>query len=390
MRTRFSVYTVWLVLFLLAFSLKAWCQSSHSGILGKEDSVYSRILTETRPFFISLPDSYEKDDFYINKRYPVLILLDADTHFRYAASMIQFASAGENEQIPEMIVVGVRNTNRTRDMTSNLLTRPNHFLDFLEQELLPHIDQRYRTAPYRVLAGHSLAGLFTLNVLLSQSRFNAYIAIDPTLTWNNNYLPQKTDSLLKATTFNAKKLYLSQASNPFEPGQYTGARGRAFEAFKLSLAQNSAKQLQHQYAYYEQETHFSVPFRSLYDGLFFVFDRYSFPFQTFLSQGSEGVNRHYQQFITQLGINLPPPGKVINQAGLFLVHNQNQVDKGLALLRLNEQYYPNSPTVHRSLGRAYQAKGDKNRAIQCYRNVLAINTTDEQAIKAIRELTSQN
>ncbi|GAB4028126.1 hypothetical protein GCM10028773_61430 [Spirosoma koreense] len=302
--------------------------------------------------------------------------------------MIEYLSGSENEQIPELIVVGVRNTNRTRDMTPDLTGKPNPFTEFLEQELLPHIDQHYRTAPYRLLAGHSLAGLFTLTSLLDQRLFKAYIAIDPTLTWKNGYLPQKADSLFRKKTFNPARLFLSQANNPFEPGQHTGARGKAFDAFRVSLANNGSKWLSDRYAFYEGETHFSVPFRSLYDGLLFIFEGYSLPFQTLLAQGSAGISRHYQQLFTQLGVDLLPPGKVINQAGLFLLQSQHQVDKALDLLQLNERYYPNAPEVHRSLARVYQAKGDRNRAIQYYRNVLALAATDEQATKAIKELTN--
>jgi len=374
------------MLLLLVLSLNAWCQSVGPVTIGKADTVYSHILHETRSLLISLPASYETDDFYAKKPYPVLILLDADTHFSYAAGMIRHLSAGENEQIPELIVVGVRNTSRTRDMTSGLSGPTNPFLAFLEQELLPYIDQRYRTVPYRILAGHSLAGLFALHGLLGQNPFQAYIATDPTLTWNNAWLPQKADSLLRKKTFGPTRLYLSQANNPFEPGQHAGARGAAFDAFRASLARSGSRQLAQRFAYYEQETHFSVPFRSLYDGLQFVFEGYSFPFHSLLSQGSEGVRQHYQQFSSQLGTALLPPGKVINQAGLFLVQNQNQVDKGLDLLRLNERYYPSSPVVHRSLGRAYQLQGDKVRALQHYRQVLALQPADEQATRAIREL----
>ncbi|MFN8349320.1 MAG: alpha/beta hydrolase-fold protein [Spirosomataceae bacterium] len=357
--------------------------------IGKEDTLYSKVLGENRSFFISVPASYEQDEFYLQKRYPVLILLDADTHFQYAAGMIRFLSDGANEKIPEMIVVAVRNTDRTRDMTSDLSEKSNRFLSFLERELLPHMDRNYRTLPYRLLAGHSLAGLFTLNCFLEQSTFRAYIAMDPTLTWNNNFLSEKANALFEKDTSFHTRLYLTQANNPFEPGQSSGGRGKAFDAFKTSLSNNRSKRFFYRYAYYGEETHFSVPFRSLHDGLLYVFENYEFPYQTLLAQGSNGVSQHYRQLFDQWGVNLLPPGKVIHQAALFLLYNQKQADKAIELLNLNGSYYPDSPAVYRSLGDAYRVKGDKSMAVQSYKKVLALQPTDAKAAKAIQELTNQ-
>ncbi|GAB3316224.1 hypothetical protein GCM10027299_06150 [Larkinella ripae] len=389
MRSTLRYHLVLVTFFFLAATRPGRSQSAESLTIGKEHTLHSAVLGEERSFFISVPASYDQDEFYQRKRYPVLILLDADTHFRYASSMIHFLSEGSNEQIPELIVVAVRNTNRTRDMTSDLPNKTTPFAAFLEKELLPHIDQHYRTLPYRLLVGHSLAGLFAVNCLLNQNAFNAYIAIDPTLTWNNRYLPAKADSVLKANTALRGKLYVTQANNPFDPGPHTGVRGKSFDSFRASLTSHSPARLSHRYAYYEQETHFSVPFRSLHDGLLFVFENYEFPVPTFLAQGSSGIRQHYQRLFEQWGANLLPPGKVMNQVSLFLLQSQKQADQALDLLKLTEQYYPDSPVVHRSLGEAYQAKGDKAKAIQAYRKVLALKATDEKARQAIQTMSRQ-
>lgn len=382
------LYRLCLLLVFLTVAQHGRSQSEEV-ITGKEHTLYSEILSEKRSFFISVPASYEHDEFYVAKRYPVMILLDADTHFEYASRMIHFMSDGSNEQIPEMIVVAVRNTNRTRDMTSDLTNKTDHFLDFLVKELLPYIDQHYRTVPYRLLVGHSLAGLFALNCFLDQSKFNACIAIDPTLRWNNDFILKKADSVLKGNLSFHGRLYLSQASNPFEPGQHTGTRGKAFDTFREALASNGSQQIFYRYAYYEDETHFSVPFESLRDGLLSVFENYQFPFQTFFAQGSNGVIRHYQKLFDQWQVNLLPPGKVIHQVGLFLLNNEKQADKALDLLQMDTIYYPNSPAIHYSLGQAYQAKGDKAMALESYRKVLRLKASDEQARKAIQALTGQ-
>jgi len=102
-----------LILFVFFSSLPHGQQSKI--IIGTEHKIQSRILGEERQYVVNLPSSYEKDEFYIKKKYPVLILLDGDTHFHSASGIIRYM--GDNEQIPEMIVVAVSNTDRTRDLT---------------------------------------------------------------------------------------------------------------------------------------------------------------------------------------------------------------------------------------------------------------------------------
>ena len=152
----------------------------------------SKVLAETRVIDVSLPLSYSTDS---SRRYPVLIVLDGDFEQQIAATTARFYA--ETSQIPELIVVGVRNTNRGRDLTPAL--RPDfpappevpqaggadNFLDFVGDELLPYIDRRYRTAPLRVLVGHSLGGLFAVYTLGHRpALFTGYIVMEPSVWWN--------------------------------------------------------------------------------------------------------------------------------------------------------------------------------------------------------------
>lgn len=154
--------------------------------------IASRVLSETRVIDVSLPPSYGTDS---TRRYPVLIVLDGDVEQQIAATTAQFYAA--TSQIPELIVVGVRNVNRGRDFTPAL--RPDFpappevpvvggadtFLDFLGDELVPYLDRHYRTAPLRVLVGHSLGGLFAIYTLGHRpTLFTGYIVMEPSVWWN--------------------------------------------------------------------------------------------------------------------------------------------------------------------------------------------------------------
>lgn len=152
----------------------------------------SRTLRETRVIDVSLPASYGSDS---TRRYPVLVVLDGEFEHQIAAAIARFYAT--TSQMPEVLVVGVRNTNRGRDLTTAPLpTFPQppelgeaggaaRFLSFLGDELLPYIDRRYRTEPLRVLVGHSLGGLLGIYALGKRPElFTGYILMEPSTWWN--------------------------------------------------------------------------------------------------------------------------------------------------------------------------------------------------------------
>ena len=86
--------------------------------------------------------------------------------------------------MPEMILVGIQNTNRTRDLTPTKTERANtgggdKFLDFIEQEVLPLVEKNYRTEPFRVFAGHSLGGLAVVYTMLSRPHLQRLYRREP-------------------------------------------------------------------------------------------------------------------------------------------------------------------------------------------------------------------
>ena len=119
---------------------------------------------------------------HANTKYPVVYLLDGDGHFTSVVGMIQqLSSINGNTIAPKMIVVGIPNTNRMRDLTptpeEDITSRESHdngpgggkrFMGFLENELMPHIDGNYPTSPYRMYIGHSLGGLTVISTLLKR------------------------------------------------------------------------------------------------------------------------------------------------------------------------------------------------------------------------------
>jgi predicted alpha/beta superfamily hydrolase len=105
-----------------------------------------------------------------------------------------------NGSIPPLILVGIENTDRRRDLTgpsevpsdakiAPLTDGSSKFRQFISQELIAEIDRRYRTTDQRAIIGESAAGLFVVEALMLQPElFDTYIAMDPALHWNDEYL----------------------------------------------------------------------------------------------------------------------------------------------------------------------------------------------------------
>ncbi|MFC2119761.1 alpha/beta hydrolase [Bacteroidota bacterium] len=155
----------------------------------------SKIIEDDFYLFISLPDDYDTSD----KKYPVLYLLDGDVAFGMAASIARYLQFGNT--IPELIVVGIgygalkKNVGnmRSRDYTiSSKIGRPEtggapKFREFLKEELIPYIENTYRTEQNnRTINGYSLGGLFAIYTLFTEpGLFNHYIIGSPHLSWDD-------------------------------------------------------------------------------------------------------------------------------------------------------------------------------------------------------------
>ena len=126
--------------------------------IGHKRSIESKVLGETRELWVHTPRGYDKS----KRSYPVLYLLDGPHHFTHTVGTSGFLA--RNGKMPEVIVVGIKNTERTRDMTPTKdasIKMPamanagggDRFLAFLSDEVAPFLAKEYRTSGYRMLVG---------------------------------------------------------------------------------------------------------------------------------------------------------------------------------------------------------------------------------------------
>lgn len=179
-------------------------------VLGLIDELQSKELSEKRILNIYLPEGYNQAD---TIKYPVVYLLDgsADEDFIHIVGLYQFNNFSWINRVPKSIIVGIANTDRRRDFTFPTTIvkdkerypttgRSDRFIAFLEKELQPFIEKKYRTTQERTIIGESLGGLVATEILFKKPYlFNRYIIVSPSIWWDNgSILKTNTEKLLKS------------------------------------------------------------------------------------------------------------------------------------------------------------------------------------------------
>jgi predicted alpha/beta superfamily hydrolase len=254
-------------------------------VIGRQYQVESKILGENRAYSVYLPPSYDKTQL---ARYPVIYLLDGDvSHLKSLAGLVEALSTERLEaQIKEAIIVAVPNSTnaiRERDFTptnvywtfngevleefENIGNAPA-YVNFFENELIPKIDNKYRTTPQRVLVGESFGGLFASYVLMMNNKlFTDYLIIDATYLWDNNYLNRQFDTQNFATKELRGNVYFTFANNAKAFGDIGIANYNWGKEFAEKMSSHPSNNLNIKQQYFENETHGTVAALSWYFGL---------------------------------------------------------------------------------------------------------------------------
>jgi predicted alpha/beta superfamily hydrolase len=240
--------------------------------IGKSDTLYSSVLNEKRAVWIHLPKSYEDS---ASKRYPVIYLLDGDLFFHALVAIQRSYSGGRQPLMPECIIVGVMNTDRTRDLTptKSAFRRDGKrydgdpemgggsesFTDYLCKELRSKINKAYRTNGTNILVGHSFGGLFALTTLFRHPElFDSYVALDPSFWWDNGVIYHIANQYI-ANSVNIKKLFVGVAVQL--RADTTNIHWQVADNLKDKILSEADKNgLQVIWKDFSDETHGTIPF----------------------------------------------------------------------------------------------------------------------------------
>jgi uncharacterized protein len=383
--TRFHTTTIVVAVALLfpAFTLA----QARTGpvVIAEATKIRSKILNESRSLLISKPPGYDSS----TDRYPVLYLLDGETHFQYASAVVNFLS--DDDRVPEMLVVGIDSEgtgHRTHDLTPPTTDEMDNrfnpgnggadtFLSFMVNELVPFIDKSYRTRPYRLLVGHSFGGLFTIYALVKRPQlFNAYIAADPSLYWNKGAVAAAAESFFSTTSQLQADFYITASGDASEPPSIVAA-----------LTKKSPAGFRWHYEQMKDEDHVSIPLPSIYRGLETIFDGWNLPHPIALydQEGLEAIHKRFREAGKRFGYperDVPP--FTISMLVAELMQGRRLEEAAKVLLH-DPLAYPPPWNQLDALARNYEKRGDTVNAIRYYRMSFEQNPHNEFAKKKLLE-----
>ncbi|MEN9865045.1 MAG: hypothetical protein RL748_635 [Pseudomonadota bacterium] len=228
-------------------------------IIGDTFVLKSKILKEQRRINVYFPPGYhDKPD----KRLPLMVMPDGGIgeDFLHVAGLLQIGSI--NETMRPLLLVGIENTERRRDLTGPTENAEDKkvakrvggsaaFRAFIRDELLPHIEKHYRVTDERALVGESLAGLFVVETfLLEPDLFQHYIAIDPSLWWNDKKLLASSGAHLSKHARLDKRLYFTTSGQQGMP--------ELSQSLAETLGKVAPAGVQWHYEQMPQETHATI------------------------------------------------------------------------------------------------------------------------------------
>ena len=352
--------------------------------IGNIHPIYSESIKEDRPYWVSLPPTYYNTSIYPIE-YPVLYILDYQSLFVPFSGIVKYMSGGINSQIPEMIIVGIQATNRTRDATPTFSKidytgqeseglsssgGADLFLEFINKELIPEINSTYRTTDFKILAGHSLDGLTVIHTLLSSpNSFNAYISIDPSLWWDNQEMLKRAKKLDVESHFNNQYLFLAQANNVLS----IPTRVSEFAEFM-----GEEENLNWKHKFYPNEDHNSVSLPSIYDALSDLFYGHKIDQDAYYFH-PERIQKQYESISRKLNAHFSPPLFTMNSMGNMFFNSE--IEKAIIYFKLNTDNFPDSKIVWRKLGDAYLRNNQCKLALHCFSKLLALDSTNDDIKK---------
>ena len=261
----------------------AFCQqqkapeTSKPFVLGSIEEFESKILGENRILNIYLPEGYIPND---TTRYPVVYLLDgsADEDFIHTVGLFQFNTFSWIDRVPKSIVIGIATVDRRRDFTfpstiesekKNFPTtgHSDKFISFLEEELKPFINNKYKTNSSAMLIGQSLGGLLASEILLKMPEmFNKYLIISPSIWWDNGSLLNQSSQVIEKLS-QKTDVYIGVGKEGLTPGEFPRVMEVDANLLVEKLNNSKNKNIAVYFDYLPDEDHATISHQAIFNGL---------------------------------------------------------------------------------------------------------------------------
>jgi predicted alpha/beta superfamily hydrolase len=290
-----------------------------------------------------------------------LYVLDGEMFFLNAVGVMDFLS--KNDQMPPMIVVGLLNTDRSRDFAPSSSPSGSPFLRFLATELFPLVEARYPAEPCRMIAGYSLAGSLVVQTFLDQPElFTGYMAMSPNLLYGDEFALRRAGEAFSRPHDVNKTVYLGiggaeEADAKDAQARFiTRMRTTAPPRFRLAADEVAGAD------------HNSVRDSFLPRALA----------RTFEGWGPAGeiktvadAREHYRELSERFGFIVRPPQALLRRIGQRYLQSKELV-AAVAAFRAAADEYPGSPLTHAELGEALEKTGAIAEARQELRKAVSV------------------
>ncbi len=339
-------------------------------ILGKTVKLSSTVLGRDLDIKIYLPEGYNNN----SSAYPVLYDLNAFYCFTYDCGTIEVLA--RNSEMPNMIVVGLPGLQngyvpKPYEERSENPETADLSLKFFKEELIPFVDNNYRTNKFRVLYGHSVGGLFTMYALFNYSElFTAYIASSPWFQTMDQYWLKNIDKMAKHKDLAHKFLFMTVGK---EESELTINTYKELEKWMNSQSFNG---LAWKSSWVDGD-HGSMIGRSIYDGFIFFFDGWKPSASLVRNAEIEQLKSFLKSSAEKWGYygfeaHSILPEQRLNSLGYGLLGRQ-QSEKAIKVFKFMVELYPKSFNAHDSLAEGYLVTGDKDNAIKYYKLAVELN-----------------
>ena len=327
--------------------------------LGKISSLQSKVLDKTIPLSIHLPANYDSS----RKTYPVLYMLGSDYRARFAmlASTLDYMGEG---QIPEMILIGIDlpegNSILLPTRKNQDTTIPDNYINFFETELMPHVDNNYRTAPFKVLFGGSNSGFFTVYTLLNNPLlFNSYFASSPSLMVIPEVLQQKIKSGSLKTLTENRSLHII----------YSDDEGLTNHISEFSRVVADHKPESFTYKVDELVNQGHVPAMDFTQFLLALYPDFN-PYEKLDSL--DKVIQHFEMLSKRYGYEIQPPISVLMDLGFDMILSKNLV-VAEEIYQYSLQVYPEGKILYVGMGVVRKNQGQLENARLMFEKALTID-----------------
>lgn len=354
------------ILFLLWTSVHSLFSQTTSSFI-----FHSEILNEDRNIRIHLPKSFDSDD---DVQYPLILALDGEYLF------YSIMGTGEvltmREIIPESIIVGIDQNYMARepysarwiDCSYDYNTgKPDkdglQFKAFIDNELVPFLEKKYKAGKFKTMAGHSYTANY-INYFLDSSVFSGFIAVSP-------YIPASLEESVAQSIIKAdKNIYYFLCTGD---GDLSGHISQIKKQDSVLFSPSKNSRFHYAFKDYDGESHMSLTVRSISDALSLVYS----DFAPVYTQHMDSVlirEKHLTSWLIQryenmkviYGISIPYREDDITSVA-WIIEEQEDWDELQKIGKMQVELYPESVYGYYMIALSEEKKNNLPLALEYYR-----------------------